>query len=71
MNILIKYSSFLAVLCMVDGANAAIRAGAPRTTSAASPRVSLAIKPTQGAMQALRIPTMTKTVTTTTATTTA
>ena len=56
---------------MVDGANAAIRAGAPRTTSAASPRVSLAIKPTQGAMQALRIPTMTKTVTTTTATTTA
>ncbi len=71
MNILIKYSSFLAVLCMFDGANADIRAGAPRTTSATSPRVSLAIKPTQGAMQARRIPTMTKTITTTATTTTA
>ncbi|MBR4806657.1 MAG: hypothetical protein IKZ64_02440, partial [Alphaproteobacteria bacterium] len=70
MNILIKYSSFLAVLCMVDGANAALRAGggAARTQPATS-RVSLAIAPTQGAMR--RIPTMTKTITMTTATTTA
>ena len=76
MNILIKYSSFLAVLCMVDGANAALRAGggAAARTQPATSRVSLAIAP-GGAISAAnaaarRLPTMSKTITTTTATTT-
>ena len=58
MKILTKYSVFLAVLCVIDGAHAALRSGGVNTGKEATSRASIAGGVSAASLQARRLPTM-------------
>lgn len=69
MKILSKCIGLMAVLCVIDGANADLRVGGERAATNSTGRVSLAVSPTTAAMR--RLPTMKSAATVAAATSTA